>query len=54
MLIDGPVNIELDDGTKVESDRFVVAVCTCKRSKSYPLCDTSHRAKRRPSQSSED
>ncbi|OZF39494.1 iron-binding protein [Rhodococcus sp. 14-2496-1d] len=54
MLIDGPVNIELDDGTKVESDRFVVAVCMCKRSKSYPLCDTSHRAKRRPSQSSED
>lgn len=54
ILIDGPVNIELDDGTKVESDRFVVAVCTCKRSKSYPLCDTSHRAKRRPPQSSED
>lgn len=54
MLIDGPVSIELDDGTRVESDRFVVAVCTCRRSKNYPLCDTSHRAKRRASQSSED
>ena len=54
MLIDGPVDIELDDGTRVTSDRFVVAVCTCRRSKTYPLCDTSHRAKKRPSQSSED
>lgn len=43
MLVDGPVRIELEDGTAVESDRFMVAVCTCRRSKSYPLCDTSHR-----------
>ncbi|MDJ0392930.1 CDGSH iron-sulfur domain-containing protein [Rhodococcus sp. G-MC3] len=49
MLIDGPVDIVLDDGTRVESDRFVVAVCMCKRSKSYPFCDTSHRRKLRES-----
>lgn len=54
MLIDGPVEIELDDGSVVTSDRFVVALCTCKRSKTYPLCDTSHRAKRRVPQSSDD
>lgn len=54
ILVDGPVSIELDDGTRVFSDRFVVAICTCKRSKSYPLCDTSHRARKRPKGSSED
>ncbi|WP_370512222.1 CDGSH iron-sulfur domain-containing protein [Skermania sp. ID1734] len=43
MLIDGPVDIELPDGTVVRSERFVVALCVCRRSKSYPLCDTSHR-----------
>ncbi|MEU9205128.1 CDGSH iron-sulfur domain-containing protein [Streptomyces sp. NPDC048332] len=31
------------DGTISRSDRFVVAVCTCRRSRSYPWCDTSHR-----------
>ena len=31
------------DGRVIESDRFMVAICTCRRSKSYPLCDTSHR-----------
>jgi CDGSH-type Zn-finger protein len=43
ILIDGPVRIEMPDGRVVESDRFMVAVCTCRRSKDYPLCDTSHR-----------
>lgn len=43
ILVEGPVRIELPDGTIVESDRFMVAICTCRRSKMYPLCDTSHR-----------
>jgi CDGSH-type Zn-finger protein len=43
VLISGPVRIEMPDGSVVESDRFMVAVCTCRRSKDYPLCDTSHR-----------
>ncbi|WP_167097052.1 CDGSH iron-sulfur domain-containing protein [Mycobacterium sp. DL592] len=47
MMVQGPVRIELPDGTVVESDRFMVAICTCKRSKTYPLCDTSHRRRRR-------
>ena len=43
ILIPGPVRIEMPNGRVVESDRFTVAVCTCRRSKNYPLCDTSHR-----------
>jgi CDGSH-type Zn-finger protein len=43
VLVSGPVRIELPDGGVVESDRFMVAICTCRRSGQYPLCDTSHR-----------
>jgi CDGSH-type Zn-finger protein len=43
VLIPGPVRIETPSGDVVESDRFMVAVCTCRRSKNYPMCDTSHR-----------
>ncbi len=43
MVQGGPVRIEMPDGSVVESDRFMVAICMCKRSKTYPLCDTSHR-----------
>ena len=43
ILVEGPVSIEAPDGRVVESDRFMVAICTCRRSKTYPLCDTSHR-----------
>lgn len=45
LLIEGPVEIELEDGTTVASDRFRVALCTCRRSRRYPWCDTSHRHK---------
>jgi len=48
MMVQGPVRVEMPDGSTVESDRFMVAICTCRRSKTYPLCDTSHRKKRRP------
>ncbi|OLP02270.1 iron-binding protein [Mycolicibacterium porcinum] len=47
ILVEGPVRIELPDGSIVESDRFMVAICTCRRSKTYPLCDTSHRKSKR-------
>lgn len=43
VMVQGPVRIELPDGNTVESDRFMVAICACGRSKNYPLCDTSHR-----------
>ncbi|KUI22869.1 iron-binding protein [Mycobacterium sp. GA-1285] len=47
LMVQGPVRIEMPDGRVVESDRFMVAVCTCRRSKEYPLCDTSHRRRKR-------
>ncbi|MDL9935263.1 CDGSH iron-sulfur domain-containing protein [Gordonia sp. ABSL1-1] len=43
LMVPGPVDIELSDGTLVHSDRFMVALCACGRSRNYPLCDTSHR-----------
>jgi hypothetical protein len=47
MLVEGPVTVTGDDGVAVTSRRFVVAVCTCRRSRSYPWCDTSHRRRTR-------
>lgn len=43
ILVEGPVEIVTDDGTVVRSDRPVVALCACRRSKLFPFCDTSHR-----------
>ncbi len=48
LLVEGPVEVELEDGTTVSSDRFQVALCTCRRSRRYPWCDTSHRARTPP------
>jgi CDGSH-type Zn-finger protein len=47
VLMEGPVEIILDDGRRVVSERAVVAVCGCKRSRCYPFCDTSHRKRSR-------
>jgi CDGSH-type Zn-finger protein len=43
VVVDGPVEVSLGDGCIVRSERFAVAICTCRRSRSYPWCDTSHR-----------
>jgi CDGSH-type Zn-finger protein len=43
MLVPGPVEVTLPDGTPVRCDRFLVALCVCRRSRRFPLCDTSHR-----------
>ncbi|MDX3694288.1 CDGSH iron-sulfur domain-containing protein [Streptomyces europaeiscabiei] len=48
LLVEGPVEVTLDDGTTVSSDRFCVALCTCRRSRIYPWCDTSHRRRAQP------
>jgi len=47
LLVEGPVEIVMDDGETVTSDRFLVALCACRRSKRYPFCDTSHRRRSR-------
>ena len=54
VLVEGPVDMVLPDGTLVRSDRPMVAICACRRSKRYPFCDTSHRERSRPGASSED
>ncbi|MGH3914260.1 MAG: CDGSH iron-sulfur domain-containing protein [Pseudonocardiaceae bacterium] len=43
VLVYGPVEVVLPDGRRVNSDRPVTALCTCRRSRRYPICDTSHR-----------
>ncbi|MFY9919334.1 MAG: CDGSH iron-sulfur domain-containing protein [Mycobacterium sp.] len=53
VMVQGPVRIEMPDGSVVESDRFMVAICACRRSKNYPLCDTSHRKRQRSDAPSE-
>ncbi|MFD9006226.1 CDGSH iron-sulfur domain-containing protein [Streptomyces sp. NPDC059582] len=54
VLVEGPVEIVLADGTVARSDRFMVAVCTCRRSRTYPWCDTSHRRRERDGSPRED
>ncbi|MER6387347.1 CDGSH iron-sulfur domain-containing protein [Streptomyces sp. NPDC059382] len=54
VLVEGPVEIVMDDGTVARSDRFMVAVCTCRRSRTQPWCDTSHRRRERPAAPPED
>ncbi|MER5252463.1 MULTISPECIES: CDGSH iron-sulfur domain-containing protein [unclassified Streptomyces] len=43
LLVEGPVEVVGDDGKVVASRRFTAAICTCRRSRTYPWCDTSHR-----------
>ncbi|MER5676136.1 CDGSH iron-sulfur domain-containing protein [[Kitasatospora] papulosa] len=48
LLVEGPVEVTCADGTVAVSDRFVVALCMCRRSRMYPWCDTSHRRRTQP------
>lgn len=43
LLVEGPVDVVGDDGEVIASRRFTAAICTCRRSRTYPWCDTSHR-----------
>ncbi|MEU8342746.1 Iron-binding zinc finger CDGSH type [Actinomadura meyerae] len=47
VLVEGPVEVVLEDGSTVVSERWLVALCACRRSRSYPFCDTSHRRRTR-------
>jgi CDGSH-type Zn-finger protein len=46
VLVEGPVEVVLEDGSTLRCDRFQVALCTCRRSAIHPLCDASHRSVR--------
>ena len=45
VLLSGPVELVLPDGSRVTSDRPVTALCGCRRSRRFPFCDASHRVK---------
>ncbi|WP_410611453.1 CDGSH iron-sulfur domain-containing protein [Amycolatopsis sp. lyj-109] len=51
VLVEGPVELSTPEGELVRSDRFLVAVCACRRSKRFPFCDTSHRKRVRTQES---
>ncbi|WP_152626248.1 CDGSH iron-sulfur domain-containing protein [Streptacidiphilus carbonis] len=53
ILVEGPVEVHLPDGTVRRSDRPVVALCACRRSRCYPFCDTSHRRRSAPAAGSD-
>jgi CDGSH-type Zn-finger protein len=46
LLVRGSSTLRTADGTLVEHDRPVVALCRCGRSRLKPLCDGSHRLAR--------
>ncbi|SEB82906.1 Iron-binding zinc finger CDGSH type [Streptomyces sp. KS_5] len=46
--MEGPVEVQLADGSHATSRRFMAAICTCRRSRTYPWCDTSHRRRTKP------
>lgn len=48
--VEGPVEIRVDGGEPVLIDRFTVAICACRKSRRYPLCDNSHVQNRSPAQ----
>ncbi|MGW2017928.1 CDGSH iron-sulfur domain-containing protein [Streptomyces sp. NPDC001927] len=43
LLVEGPVEIVMPDGTVTLCERPMVALCMCRRSSRSPFCDTSHR-----------
>lgn len=47
VLVYGTADIITPDGTTVRSERPVTALCTCRRSRRFPLCDISHRNRER-------
>lgn len=53
VLLYGPADIVTPDGDTVRSDRAVTALCTCRRSRRLPFCDTSHRDRQRRSRTGE-
>ncbi|MFE1331436.1 MULTISPECIES: CDGSH iron-sulfur domain-containing protein [Streptomyces microflavus subgroup] len=54
LLVEGPVEVVGDDGTLYTSRRFTAAICTCRRTRTYPWCDTSHRRRVKPARAADD
>ncbi|MGW8764428.1 CDGSH iron-sulfur domain-containing protein [Streptomyces sp. NPDC055815] len=47
LLVEGPAEIVMPDGSVIRCERPVMALCTCRRSLRAPFCDTSHRPRLR-------
>ncbi|WP_369142555.1 CDGSH iron-sulfur domain-containing protein [Streptomyces sp. R44] len=47
LLVEGPADIVMPDGSVIRCERPVMALCTCRRSLRAPFCDTSHRPRLR-------
>jgi len=47
VLVHGPIDVVTPEGAVVRSERAVTALCTCRRSRRFPFCDTSHRDRAR-------
>jgi CDGSH-type Zn-finger protein len=47
VLVYGATDIVTAEGATVRSERAVTALCTCRRSRRFPFCDTSHRNRER-------
>jgi len=43
LLVRGPFTMLDQDGGEIESERDVVALCRCGKSRLRPFCDGSHR-----------
>ena len=43
LLVRGPFTLVDQDGTEIEVDREVVALCRCGKSRIKPLCDSTHK-----------
>ncbi|MFI8237318.1 CDGSH iron-sulfur domain-containing protein [Streptomyces sp. NPDC085866] len=52
LLVEGPVEVVGEDGEVHVSRRFMVAICTCRRTRTPPWCDTSHRRRTKPDEAS--
>ncbi|MFJ5831823.1 CDGSH iron-sulfur domain-containing protein [Streptomyces sp. NPDC093089] len=49
LLVEGPAEIVMPDGSVLRCERPVIALCTCRRTLRAPFCDTSHRPRLRRS-----
>ncbi|MFB7512307.1 CDGSH iron-sulfur domain-containing protein [Streptomyces sp. NPDC056144] len=47
LLVEGPAEIVMPDGSVILCERPMIALCTCRRSLRAPFCDTSHRPRLR-------
>ncbi|WP_017237565.1 CDGSH iron-sulfur domain-containing protein [Streptomyces sp. SS] len=47
LLVEGPAEIVMPDGSVLHCERPVIALCTCRRTLRAPFCDTSHRPRLR-------